>query len=93
MKALILDRNIMKVWLAIFAVSSVSWLLSNFSMELGSFSDKHLSQLLVVLGFLKIWMIVHHFMEIKHAPRYLKIFCEGWVALSCISILSIFYIL
>lgn len=83
----------MMVWLALLAVSSVAWLLSNFGMVFESINEIHLSQLLVVLGYLKIWMVVHYFMEIKHAPRYLQLFCEGWVVLSCISVLSIFYIL
>lgn len=81
----ILGRKNLLVWLVLMLVTIVSWLLSLHpagqvgpSLAGGIF--------MIVLAFIKVRLVIIHFMEIDHAPLILRIICEAWVACGCIAL-------
>lgn len=45
---------------------------------------------IIVLSFIKIWLVVWNFMEIRHAPRFLKLAFTLWCAGVALVLILIF---
>lgn len=76
MAALLKDRLFL-VLLALLAITLVSWLL----VGSGSLDTEVLGALVLVLAFVKVRMIVIHYMEASTVPRPLRLGFEAWVVL------------
>jgi hypothetical protein len=46
----------------------------------------------VLLGFLKSLLIAHHYMDLRHAPRWLQLSTQGWLAVLWLTLLVIYYV-
>jgi len=44
----------------------------------------------VVLGFIKGRMIIQYFMEVRTAPRWLKLFTDAWLTILWAGVLAIY---
>ena len=44
----------------------------------------------VVLGFIKGRMIIQYFMEVRAAPRWLKLFTDAWLTILWAGVLAIY---
>jgi Prokaryotic Cytochrome C oxidase subunit IV len=73
------------VWAVLVAVTLVGWRLAD-SKDHG----KAVVALIVLLGFGKCWLIIRHFMETRHAPRWLQLVTTGWMAILWLTLLLIF---
>ena len=38
--------------------------------------------IVMVVAFVKVWLVVYYFMDIRHAPRWLFLIVHGWLLLS-----------
>jgi len=38
---------------------------------------------LMLITFLKVWMVIHYFMEVRFAPLPLRILCNAWMVICC----------
>ena len=80
------------LWLFLIGLTGTSLLLSNWNLPLTDLWKSYSMQVLIVFGYIKIWVVLQYFMELKLAPNYLKILSRGWVILSCVSVLATFHL-
>jgi hypothetical protein len=38
--------------------------------------------LILVIAFVKVWLVTQYFMDIRHSPRWLKFIVKGWTILT-----------
>lgn len=65
---------------AVLAVLTVGSYVLGIDHLLG-FSRVAMAVILVV-AFVKVWLVVRYFMDIRHAPRWLALLVYGWTLLS-----------
>jgi hypothetical protein len=68
------------IWLLLLAATALSW-------GLGVTAIVHATRVagtaIIVVAFLKIRLIMLEFMEMRHAPIFMRIGCESWVIAIC----------
>ena len=81
-KAKYLDEQkiIVIVWGALILLSLFSWMLMNDVFLLFDETDTKVSSMaIIVLSFVKVRLIVRHYMEVKLASGLIKAFFDVWV--------------
>jgi hypothetical protein len=84
-------RSITYAWLILSAITVLSWWLAP-----GQHPERHvdasvpITVAVVVLGFIKGRMIIAYFMEVRTAPRWLKIASDAWLFVLWAAILAIY---
>ncbi len=73
------------VWAVLVGVTLAGWVLAD-STDRG----KAIVVLIVLLGIGKCWLIVRYYMETRHAPRWLQVLTNGWIAVLWLTLLLIF---
>ncbi|WP_433241594.1 cytochrome C oxidase subunit IV family protein [Actinomadura nitritigenes] len=81
-------RPVLLAWAALTAATVLAWLLS--SGESGSsaaLGDGAVAGI-AVLGSIKCRLIIRCFMEVRHAPRWLRIATDAWLAVLWLTLLA-----
>ena len=71
-----LASPVVVVWLVLVAITMLSWVLGAEHI-LGS--AKNLTALLVVIAFVKVWLIGRYFIDLRSAVVPLRLLFDGWV--------------
>lgn len=75
-------------WFILVAATGIGWWFGH--MERAGQSREHLAMAgVVVTAFLKAWIVGFQFMELKHAPRWLRHAYDVWVVGVCSTLLVI----
>ncbi|WP_336971212.1 cytochrome C oxidase subunit IV family protein [Sphingobium aromaticiconvertens] len=77
-------NRITLVWAMLVAAT----LLSFESMSLGSASVAR--ALILLIAFTKVLLLGREFMELRHAPPFLLCLFQGWVLVTCVTLLVLF---
>lgn len=77
MKALLLSR-ITAVWALLVGATMLSWELGH---GLGFDSVRTAGAAILVVTFIKVRLVMLDFMEIRHAPRWMRWVGESWIVL------------
>jgi hypothetical protein len=72
-------RSITYVWLILSAITVFSWWLAPAHGSGAVQPSVPITVAVVALGFVKGRLIVRHFMEVRAAPRWLKLATDGWL--------------
>ena len=83
-------RTVLAAWAALSAATVLAWLLapeSSATTNLG----RELVTAIVVLGLVKCRLIFRYFMEVRHAPRWLRLATDGWLAAVWLALLGIYF--
>ena len=72
------------VWVVLMLATGLSWWLGTHQ---GSGSA---TIVLMLVAFLKVRLIIMHFMEVRGAPLPLRLICEGWVIVTCSAVLGLY---
>nr|WP_042196205.1 cytochrome C oxidase subunit IV family protein [Kibdelosporangium sp. MJ126-NF4]CEL22466.1 hypothetical protein [Kibdelosporangium sp. MJ126-NF4]CTQ89322.1 hypothetical protein [Kibdelosporangium sp. MJ126-NF4] len=72
------EVRIVVVWLALVALTVVARL-----------ESQQVATVVLVVTMAKVWLVVHHYMEIGKAPLWLKALCDGWI----VAVLVMLYLL
>lgn len=78
-------RSVWIVWAILVAVTLTGWLLTD---EAGA--GNAIVALVVLFGLAKCWLIVQHYMEVRHAPRWLQIVTTAWMVILWSTLLALF---
>ncbi|MFT5118056.1 MAG: hypothetical protein ACI9NY_001590, partial [Kiritimatiellia bacterium] len=71
------------VWLLLMMITMGSWVLgANHSILFNTPANE--AAVLMALAFFKVRLIIRYFMEVRHAPKMLKLSCECWLWCSCL---------
>ncbi|MQY22519.1 cytochrome C oxidase subunit IV family protein [Nocardia macrotermitis] len=82
-------RTILLVWIALVAITVLAWGLTPENPGDGSALDGILVSVIVVLGMIKSRLIIRHFMEVRSAPRWLRIGTDAWAIILWLALLGI----
>ena len=84
------DRRLLVAWLALVAVTLVSWWIGS-SHGNGEFhSSAPITYAVIGIAAIKIRVIVREFMEVRHAPRLLRRLADGWTLFVVVALLGIY---
>jgi hypothetical protein len=74
------------IWLLLLAITAASaWLGNGHAVR----DDRYIGAAIVALAFVKIRYVILDFMEIRAAPRMMRLACEAWVIVLCATIVWI----
>jgi hypothetical protein len=80
-------RSITVVWLLLVAVTLVSWAIGAHEHING---NSAITFTVLTIAFLKVRLVMFHFMEVRFAPLPLKIPCNAWVILVGTGLLALY---
>jgi hypothetical protein len=85
----LLRSRITWVWCGLAAATALSW-------EMGhgyGFQDpRQAGVAILVVAFLKVRFVILDFMEIRHAPRAMRVIAEVWVVSLCTALVVLFWL-
>jgi hypothetical protein len=66
------------VWALLMAATGLSWWLgADDAKNAGNMQT--VTEMLMLIAFVKVRFVIHYFMEIRHAPVALRMACDVWV--------------
>lgn len=69
-------------WLALVAATGIGWWLGHTAQSAQGSLRPAIAGV-IVTAFVKVWIVGFQFMELKHAPRWLRHSFDAWVGLVC----------
>jgi hypothetical protein len=84
------SRAITIAWLILSAITLISWWLAPGHSGGLATASVPITVLAVLLGFLKCRMIIRSFMEVRHAPSWLRHSTDLWLVVLWASVLVIY---
>lgn len=85
-------RAITIAWTVLCALTIGTWWLSPAHSGLAAVASVSISVAVVVLGFIKGRLIIRYFMEVRTAPRWLRLATDGWLLVLWTSVLIIYLV-
>ncbi|MBH0777875.1 cytochrome C oxidase subunit IV family protein [Nocardia bovistercoris] len=83
-------RLVVYTWIALTATTLLAWRLSPGHGDAATALGKELIAGIVVLGAVKCRLIIGNFMEIRHAPRALRIALDIWLVVLWAALFGIY---
>jgi len=83
-------RTTTYVWLILSAITVISWWLAPGHPAGHAVASVPITVAVVLLGFIKGRMIIRYFMEVRTAPRWLKVTTDAWLIVLWVTILAIY---
>lgn len=80
----------LRVWLVLVAASLSSWAIALWDHH-GNIGTRAGTTIVLALAYLKVYLVGQHFMELKRAPRPLRLAFGGYLLASGTAILAAFY--
>ena len=84
------DRAITIAWIVLCVITIGSWWLSPAHLAVAAVASVPISVAVIVLGFIKSRLIIRYFMEVRSAPRWLRLATDGWLVALWGSVLAIY---
>lgn len=75
-------------WVVLMVATAIGWWLGNANQS-GSESVKLATAGVIIVSFIKVWVVGFQFMELKHAPWWLRHIYDAWVVLISIALVVI----
>lgn len=85
-------RTVLIAWAAASAATVLAWLLTPGESESATTVGRELVAAIIVLGLVKCRLIIHYFMEVRHAPRWLRLATDGWLIVLWPTLLVIYLV-
>lgn len=83
----LLRSRISLVWLLLVGATLLSWQLGHGAVLTGRALP---GVAILVLAFVKARFVIIEFMELRQAPRAMRIVAEGWPLLACVLLVSLY---
>lgn len=84
------SRAITYAWAVLSAITVVSWWLAPDHSAGVATASATISITVIVLGMIKCRIIIRYFMEVRTAPRWLRLATDGWLAALWLGVLVIY---
>ena len=78
------------IWLLLILATGLSWWLGHETTDPGKL--RHVATALIVVAAIKIRLVVRYFMEVRDAPRPLKLALDAWLLAMSGTILGIYWL-
>jgi len=77
-------------WLILVVATGVGWWLGQAGQ--GNVQGVRLATAgVIVVAFIKVWIVGFQFMELRYAPRWLRHSFDAWILAVCVALLSIWF--
>ncbi len=86
------DRAVTQTWLLLVAITVGSWWLAPAQYSETLRASVPITVLVLALTLIKSRLIIRQFMEVRTAPRWLKLATDGWLVVLFGAILAIYLI-
>ena len=84
-------RAVTIAWVALSAITIVSWWLApGHGASTPAVASVPITVAVVLLGFVKGRLIIRYFMELRRAPRWLRLSTDAWLTVLWVAILAIY---
>ena len=84
-------RTVTYVWMILSAITVMSWWLApGHARGAPAVPSVPITAAVVVLAFIKGRLIIQYFMEVRTAPRWLKLATDAWLTVLWVAILAIY---
>ena len=84
-------RTTTDAWIILSAITILSWCpAAGLTRRAVAVASAPITVALILLGFIKGRMIIRYFMEVRTAPRWLKLFTDAWPTVLWAGILAIY---
>ena len=84
------ERRLRVVWLALVAVTLISWWIGSSRGQHELSSNAPITYAVLLIAAIKIRVIISEFMEVRHAPAWLRRLTDGWTAFITVALLAIY---
>ncbi|MDB5968345.1 MAG: hypothetical protein JWQ90_795 [Hydrocarboniphaga sp.] len=81
-----LFNRITLVWFLLVAATALSW-----EMGHGSGEARHAGVAIIVVAFIKLRFVILELMEIRYAPRFMRVVAEVWTVIVCTTLVTLFW--
>lgn len=71
-------KRLSLVWITLSVVTVVTWLLGH-DVDLGRNATVEVALIVLAITFGKVYLIIRHFMEVRRAPLWLRVFSDVWL--------------
>lgn len=79
------------VWLIITGATALSWWLAQgLTTDTHDSSNMWTTITVMVIAYIKVRLVIMHFMEVRTAPLPLRLVCETWLLASCSSVIILY---
>lgn len=75
-------------WLTLVVATGVGWWLGQTG-QVGSQGMALATAGVVIVAFIKVWVVAFQFMELRYAPRWLRYVFDGWIVAVSVTLLTI----
>ncbi len=83
-------RAVLLAWAALSAATILAWLLTPGESTSSTTLGDELVIAIVALGLIKCRLIIRYFMEVRHAPRWLRHSTDAWLAVIWLTLLGVY---
>lgn len=80
------------VWLVLMVATALSWRMAATPAGVTPQSDGWAATAILLIALFKVWLVIRHFMEVRHAPPALRRICDAWVGLCLVATLSAYWL-
>ncbi len=85
------SRPLTSAWAALSAITVLSWWLApGHSGANVAVASVPITLVVILLGFIKGRLIIRYFMEVRTAPRWLKVATDAWLTVLWVTVLVIY---
>jgi hypothetical protein len=78
-----------RVWLLLIAITAGAWLIGTLGPGEGGGGFVAAAAILT-LSFYKVRLVIRHFMEVAHAPAWLRYACDIWIVVLLVALLWLY---
>ena len=76
-------------WALLMLATAVSWWLGSDHGLVGDAAGLAVA-IIAVVAFVKVYLVGMYFMELRHAPRVLRLAFNAWVVLTCLLVTGLY---
>lgn len=86
------SRAMTRAWLVLVALTLGSWWLAPAHFSDTVRPSTAITALVLVLALIKSRLVIRYFMEVRTAPRWLKLATDGWLAVLFVAVFVIYLV-
>ena len=83
----LLRSRITLIWFLLVGATALSLEMGH---GVGFENPRHASVAIIVIAFIKVRFVILEFMEIRHAPRFMRLVGEVWIVAVCATLIGLF---
>ncbi len=75
-------------WFILVVATGIGWWLGHASQS-GGQGERLATAGVIIVAFIKVWIVGFQFMELRHAPRWLRLGYDAWTVVICATLVII----